>query len=100
MRAVLQGLALGAGGDFTSVTFGNVLACGIFLATVVVGFSALAIPAHRSRFAPGGVVVGLGGIGFAGFVLRWFGCVCANCAFQRTGRTLRHPSFNLLAASR
>jgi hypothetical protein len=71
MRAVAQGLTPDTGGYSASVTSGNVLACGIFLATAPVGFSALAIPACRSRFAPGGVVVGLGGIGFAGFVLRW-----------------------------
>jgi hypothetical protein len=63
-------LPLDAGGDFTSVAFGNVLACGIFLATVAVGFSAQVIQACRSRFALGGVAVCLGGIGFAGFVLR------------------------------
>lgn len=70
MPAVNQGLALDVGGYFTSVTSGNVLTCGIFLSTAPAGFSALAIPGCRSRFAPGGLVVGLGGIGFVGFVLR------------------------------
>jgi hypothetical protein len=36
MRAVAQGLALGADGYVTSVAFGNVLACGIFLTMVAV----------------------------------------------------------------
>jgi hypothetical protein len=45
------------------VTFGNVPARGIFLATMKIGFSALAILAPWSRFARGCPVVGLGGIG-------------------------------------
>jgi hypothetical protein len=69
MPVIAQGLAPSSGSYFTSVTSGNVLACGIFLATVAFGFSALAMPAHRSRFAPSGVIVGSGGIGLAGYVL-------------------------------
>ncbi|MTW03966.1 hypothetical protein [Pseudoduganella ginsengisoli] len=64
-------LGAGLGGYFPPVTSGNVSSRGIFLATVKVGFSALAILAPWSRFAPGRTVVGPGGIGLLGRGLRF-----------------------------